>query len=129
MSYEVTKLMDKLNNYSVNISKLSITDGLRSHSIGNDNKSVNFFKFSMKEVKISAKTTKLNTKIDFVFINEGLQLSRYVPGISNVLYTDHSVICMRFSSDQKDEFYLRCSDNLIEFPESYANIQVDKGCK
>ena len=50
MSFEVTKLMDKLlfNDYSVETSILSIIGGLKSHSIVNNDNSVIFFKIVKK---------------------------------------------------------------------------------
>ena len=59
----------------------------------------------------SARITILNNEIDFILLNEGLQSSRYVTGIFNNLYTDHSAIYMRLSSDPNDVFHFVSSEN------------------
>ena len=102
MSFEVTKLMEKLNDYSVNTSILSIIGSLKSHSIDNNDNAVIFFKIVKKLFVKSARTKKLNSEIDFIFVNEGLQSSRYFTGIFNNLYTDHSAMFMRVSIDTND---------------------------
>ena len=63
---------------------------------------------------------ELNNEIDFIFINEGLQSSSYVRGILNNVYTDHSAIFMRVSSDQNDVFHLASSEDIYVINE-YMN--------
>ena len=84
MSFEVTKLIGKWNNYSEDTFIPSIIGGLKSHSIENNDNSMKFFKIVKKPfVKYARK--KINTNIDFTFLNEGLQSSRYIIGIFNTL--------------------------------------------
>ena len=45
----------------------------------------------------------------------------------NDLYTEHSAMFMRVSSDPNDVIHLASSDDLMGIQESYANIQVDEG--
>ena len=73
MSFEVTKLMEKLNDYSVDTSILSIIAGLKSHSIENNDNSVNFFKIVKKLFVKTARRKIMYREIDFIFVNEGLQ--------------------------------------------------------
>ena len=94
----------------------------------------------------------INNELDFIFVNEGLQSSRYVTSLSDNLYKDYSEMCMRVSSDPNYVFHLASSKdinviieytyksptlpntqlphgsiNLMEINDSYANIQVDEG--
>ena len=55
--------MDKLNDYSVETSILSIIGGLKSHSIDNNDNSVIFFKIVKKLFVKSARKKKLNTSV------------------------------------------------------------------
>ena len=64
---------------------------------------------------------KLNNKIDFIFVNEGLQSSRYVTGIFDNLYTDHSAMFMRVSSDPNDVFHLASNEDI-----DVINDYIDK---
>ena len=113
MAFEDTRLMKKLldNNYSRgDRSLLSIIGGLKSQSIIKNEKSVNFYKIVNKLFVKVARLTKLNNhEIDFIYVNDQLQSSKYVTGIFNNLYTDHSAIFMRLSIDKNDVFHLSSS--------------------
>ena len=52
---------------------------------------------------------KFNNEIDFTFVNEALQSSKYIKVIFNNLYIDHRTMCMRVSSDPNDELHLASS--------------------
>ena len=113
MAFEDTRLMKKLfdNIYSTgDRSLLSIIGGLKSQSIIKNDKSVNFYKIVNKLFVKVARLTKLNNhEIDFIYVNDQLQSSKYVTGIFNNLYTDHSAIFMRLSIDKNDVFHLSSS--------------------
>ena len=112
MSFEVSRIMDKLSYtiYSRDRSLLSIIGGLKSQSIIKNDKSVNFYKIVNKLFVKVARLTKLNNhEIDFIYVNDQLQSSKYVTGIFNNLYTDHSAIFMRLSIDKNDVFHLSSS--------------------
>ena len=72
-----------MNDYSVNKSILSIIGSLKSHSIENNDNAVIFFMIVKKLYVKYASTNKLVSEIDFIFLNEGLQSSRYFKGICN----------------------------------------------
>ena len=92
MAFDGAEVMEKLKDYSVHSSILSIIGGLKSDSIDNNEKSVKFFNFVNKLGVKSRRITQLSNEIDFIFVKEGLQSSRYATGIFNNLYTDHSAI-------------------------------------
>ena len=57
-----------------------------------------------------ARIIRLNNHgIYFIYVQDQLQSSKYVTGIFNNLYTDHSAIFMRLSIDQNDVFHLSSS--------------------
>jgi len=112
MAFDGAEVMEKLKDYSVHSSILSIIGGLKSDSIDNNEKSVKFFNFVNKLGVKSRRRTQLSNEIDFIFVKEGLQSSRYATGIFNNLYTDHSAMFMRFSSDTNDVFHLASSEDI-----------------
>merc|ERR1712105_558597 len=107
-------LFTKLKNFTELslLSILSIIGGLKSDSIDNNENSVKFFNFVNKLGVKSRRRTQLSNEIYFIFIKEGLQSSRYATGIFNNLYTDHSAMFMRFSSDKNDVFHLASSEDI-----------------
>ena len=100
--------------------------------------SVNFFNIVNKLGVKSARKNYVNGEIDYVFMNDRLDSSRYVTGLFRNLYTDHSALFVRVSTDTNNVFHLGNSEDIngndedmeilgvpddILFPQGIPNIE------
>ena len=87
--------------------------------------SVKFFNIVNKLGVKSARKNNVNGEIDYVFMNDRLDSSRYVTGLFHNLYIDHSALFVRVSTDTNTVFHPQEStdddDNVIENEESEVN--------
>ena len=73
----------------------------------------------------SARKNNVNGEIDYVFMDDHLPSSKYVTGLFHNLYTDHSALFVRVSTDINAVFHRQEStdddDDMIENEESEEN--------